>query len=325
MPDNASAPVAENAAPAGADSLKETPQPDAVETLAPDPGAVVDPKTGAPVTPDPVKTTTDAGSVAVNWKSGLSEDMRNSPLVSKFEDTHEGLGEAFKSHDNLEKLLGHEKVPIPKGLDDIEGWNRFSKAMGIPDKAEGYGLPDATIPDSMKEMTLDKNVFAGIMHAHKVHPSAVKGIWAEYQRLSIESYQKAMDGHKAGLDQTVNSLKGEWGDAYATNVELGQTVINQFSADQEMNDYLTATLSADPRGIKFLAKIGDQFAENKIGEFAIKKFSLGPDEAQGEIDKMTNDLEGPYMNTGGKFTEAEHKAAVARRDSLQASILRAKG
>ncbi len=324
--DNAAAPKGDNDAPAGAGpgsgGLIDSLPPDPETTLSPDPGAVA-PSIDTPATPPP--TSTDAGSVASNWKSGLSEDIKGSPLLKKFEDTPDGLNQAFSSHANLEQLLGHDKVPIPKDMEDIEGWNRFSKAMGIPDKAEGYGLPDANLPDSMKGITLDKDQFANVMHAHKVHPSAVTGIWKEYQRINVEEYGKAMDAHKASLNETVNRLRGDWGDAYDSNVELGQTVINKFSEDQEGNDYLTSILTQDPRGIKFLAKIGDQFAENKIGEFAMKRFSLSPDEAQVEIDSMTKDLNGPYMNTQGSHTDAEHQAAIARVDSLRASILRSKG
>jgi hypothetical protein len=260
-----------------------------------------------------------------SWKSGIGADLRNSPLLQKFEDTPEGLGKAFESHANLEKLLWHEKVPIPKDINDVEGWNRFSKAMGIPDKAEGYGLADAKLPDSMKGITIDKNKFAEIMHAHKVHPSAVKGIWQVYQEMNVQAYEAAVKEHQEKIVTAVNQLKGQWGDAYETNVELGQTVINKFSEDQEMNDYLTATLTQDPRGIKFLAKVGDQFAENKIGEFAMKKFSLAPDEAMDEFTRMSRDLEGPYMNTKGKFTPKEHQAAMDRANALLAAANRGRG
>ena len=95
-----------------------------------------------------------------SWKSQLSPDFANSATMQKFSDDKSGFNEAVKSHLSLEQLLGHEKVPIPKGQDDVEGWNRFSKAMGIPDKAELYGLPDANIPDTMKGLAFDKNKFA---------------------------------------------------------------------------------------------------------------------------------------------------------------------
>lgn len=163
------------------------------------------------------------GVTGAAWKSALRPDLANSPFAQKFEDTPDGLNKAMESYGNLEKLLGHEKVPIPKDINDVEGWNRLSKALGVPDKAEGYGLADANIPKDLAQMglTLNKNEFAEVMHAHKVPPAAVKGIWDIYQQKSIQSYKNAMAEHQKSLTDTINSLRGEWGDAYNTNVELG--------------------------------------------------------------------------------------------------------
>ena len=275
--------------------------------------------------PDPSSPVAEPMVPSMTWKDKLGTDLRGSPFMNKFDDSAEGLNKAFESHANLEKLLGHEKVPIPKGDDDVEGWNRFSKAMGIPDKAENYGLPDAKLPESLKGVTIDKNKFAEVVHAHKLTPSQAKGIWEAYQAINIDSYNKLMADHQAKLDGTVNALRGEWGDTYDVNVELGQTVINKFASDQEANDFITATLASDPRGVKFLAKIGEQFAENKIGEFQMKRFSLAPEEAQEEINKATQDINGPYMNYSGKFTEAEHQAAIDRINSLRVLINKNRG
>lgn len=262
---------------------------------------------------------------ATGWKTSLSADYKNSPLVQKFEDTPDGLNKAIESHLNLEQLLGHEKVPIPKSADDVEGWNRFSKALGIPDKAEGYGLADAKFPDTMKGLTIDKNKFAEIVHAHKLTPDQAKGLWSAYNEINIDAYGKAMEEHQKSLGETINALKGQWGDAYDTNVELGQVVINKFTENQEDNDMVTALLSQNPVGIKFLAKIGEQFAENKMGDFQIKKFSLAPEEAQAEIEKLTMDLEGPYMNVNNKFGDKEHQAAMDRVNHLYAVVNKGRG
>lgn len=270
-------------------------------------------------------TTTTTTTASPGWKSGLGTDLRNAPFMAKFEDTPEGLGKAMESYANLEKLLGHEKVPLPKGPEDKDGWARFSKALGVPDKADGYGLSDVKLPDSMKGFTIDKQRFAEVVHAHKLTPDQAKGLWKTYNDIQIDSYNRAMQDHQKSITDTINRLKGEWGDAYDTNVELGQMVINKFSDDQETNDFITSILSQDPRGIKFLAKIGDQFAENKVGEFQMKRFSLTPEEMQGEIDKMRIDMDGPYMNQKGKFTAREHQAAIDRVNHLQSQILKAKG
>ena len=281
--------------------------------------------TAAPV--DVTKTQAAApGSTTWGWKEKLSPDLKGSPLLSKFEDTPDGLGKAFSSHANLEQLLGHEKVPLPKDANDVEGWSRFNKAMGIPEKAEGYGLSEAKLPESMVKqgLTLNKTQFAEVMHKNNVHPSAVKGIWDTYQKLNVEAYNNAMTKHQEALTKTVNSLKSEWGETYQANVELGQTVINKFSADKETNDFITTVLSQDPRGIKFLARIGDQFAENKIPEFQTKRFATNPEEALEAATKLQRDLDGPYHNASGKYTAKEHDAAVEKVNSLLTLHMKAK-
>lgn len=268
------------------------------------------------VTPDGTQqdAVQDAAPTGFSWKSGLSPDLRNSPTMHKFEDSQEGLSKAIESHLSLEKLLGHEKVPIPKDANDVEGWNRFSKALGIPDKAEGYGLADVKMPESMKEMSFDKNKFAETVHAFKLTPSQAKGLWEAYTNMSLEGYKKAVESHEKKITDVVNTLRGKWGDEYETNVDLGQKVINQFSADQDMQDYLTSTLTKDPRGIEFLAKVGGQFAENKIGEFKNARFSLSPENAQAELDKILTDPNHPYLNE--KATPAEHQRAIDYVNSL---------
>jgi len=272
--------------------------------------------------------TTDAGTQATkvtgtgSWKSNLEGDIAKSPLLAKFEDTPEGLNNAFKSHAGLEKMLGHDKVPIPKGPDDVEGWSKFSKALGIPDKAEAYGLPDAKVPDNLKEITFDKQKFAEIVHSFKLTPHQAKGLWGAYQEQSLQAYSKALETHKADMAKVVNQLKSEWGDAYDGNVELGQMVINKFSSDKETADYITAVLAKEPKAIKFLARIGEQFAENKIGEFSYKRFSLSPEQAQTEIDSILRDKKHPYNDMAA--SDAEHTAAIDYVNSLYATINRAK-
>jgi len=265
------------------------------------------------------------GTEGFSWKSKLGPDLMNAPTMQKFEDTPEGLTKAVTSHLELEKMLGHEKVPIPKGPDDKDGWSRFSKAMGIPDRAEQYGLADAEIPEGMKGMGFDKQKFADVVHSHKLTPGQAKGLWEAYTTTMKESYQKVMQEHQKNMVSVVNQMRSEWGDAYDTNVELGQMVINKFAGDKETEDYITAALAKDPRGIKFLAKVGGQFAENKIGNFQSARFSLSPDQAAEELSKMKNDMNGPYMNQMNKFSSQEHDRAMARANELIAIIKKAQG
>ena len=242
--------------------------------------------------------------------------------MQKFPDTREGFNEAVKSHLSLEQMLGHEKVPIPKGDDDKEGWNRLSKALGVPDRADQYGLTDPEIPAEMKDLSFNKQKFSEVAHAHKLTPGQTKSLWEAYTTITKEAYGQSLKSMQEQMTKVVNQMRGEWGDAYEAKVELGQMVINKFSPDADTNDFITAALAKDPRGIKFLAKLGDQFAENKIGEFGYKNFSLTPDQAQQQIDEIVGNQNHPYNND--RANPAERERAIDLVNSLYASIAKAK-
>lgn len=294
------------------------------------PGTLVDnaatQEVNTPAAPAAAATTPAAPAAQApatfSWKSQLATDFANSPTMQKFPDTKEGFNEAVKSHLSLERLLGHEKVPLPKGKDDVEGWSMFKKAMGVPEKPEGYQLEDAKLPDHLKGMTFDKNKFAEVVHKTNATPEQAKELWNAYVQMNQEVYQKAVSQHKEKMTAVINQMRGEWGDAYQSKVELGQMVINKFSDSKEQNDYLNATLSADPQGIKFLAKIGEQFQENKIGDFKYQSHSKTPEEAQKEIDLIRQDPKHPYNND--KATPAERDRAIDYVNSLLGVVSKGK-
>ena len=276
-----------------------------------------------PVVENPVTPVTPEVPAAFAWKAQLPADLANSPTMKKFQDTKEGFAEAVNSHLLLEKLLGYEKVPIPKSKDDTVAWGIFSKAMGIPEKPDGYGLPDVEIPESMKGLAFDKAKFAEVVHQNKLTPEAAKGLWAAYTEMTKQAYPQATKDQQDKITGLINQMRGEWGDAYKSKVELGQMVVNKFSENQETNDFITSTLVSDPRGIKFLAKIGDQFAENKIGDFRYQRYSLTPEEAQAEWDAIKSDMKHPYNDERAPKTARD--AAIARVNELIGIARRPKG
>lgn len=264
--------------------------------------------------------TGDTGGQPFNWKGSLEPDIQNSPLVQKFNDNPEGLNNILKAHANLERLLGHEKVPIPKDDNDVEGWQRFSKAMGIPDQAEKYGLADPELPENMKdEFNFDKKQFSEVAHSLRLTPNQTKALWETYTSQAIQARNAEVKAYQDQMVKTVNELRGKWGDAYDHNVQLGQMVINKFSGgNKDVENFLTTALARDPKGVEFLSRIGSQFAENKIGEFSATRFTQSPDQAQAEYEKIMNDPKHPYMNPDA--TIQEHDQAVAYVNRLLSII-----
>lgn len=268
-------------------------------------------------------TQTETAQESFSWKTHLNSDYANSPMLKAFPDNKEGMNDAMKSYFEAQKLIGGEKVVLPKGPDDVEGHNRLAKALGVPDKAEQYGLEDPKLPDQLKQLAFDKNKFAEIVHAHKLTPGQAKGLWKAYTEMMGETYQKVVQTKEQELTQVKNQLRSEWGDGYESKVELGQLVINKFSSDKDMQDFVTASILSNPMGAKFLSKIGEQFQENKIGEFAYKNFSLTPDQAQAEIDAIVKDPKDPYNDD--KANPRERQKRIDYVNSLYEAIAKSRG
>lgn len=256
------------------------------------------------------------------WKNNLTPDLKGSPMVGKFSDDATGLAKALESYANLEKLLGHEKVPVPKDLNDKEAWDRFSKAFSIPDKPDGYKLDDPQLPEEMKGLSFDKAKFAEVVHGLKLTPAQAKGLWETYNKIQMDTYTNHLKGLETKVNDAITSLRNEWGQSFDVNVQLGQTVIDKFADSQEAKDYITATLVKDPMGAKFLAKIGEQFAENKVPDFQVKRFSVDPSQAMEEIQSIIRNPDHPYNSP--KATDAEHEKAVEYVNSLYKVVNRLK-
>jgi len=296
-----------------------TPPPTALDRNDDPAGSSIEPE--AAITPPATPEATPPADT-FSWKGQLSADMKNSTVVSKFDDTPDGLAKAVESHANLERLLGHEKVPIPKGDDDHAGWHRFHKAMGVPETPDGYKLPDIAIPEEMTALAFNKKDFADAIHGYGLTPKQADGVWGKYTEVLKSAYANHLQKAEEGAVQTRNEMLGEWGEAYEANVELGQLVINKFSSDKGTEDFITAQLGSHPMGIKFLAKIGSQFSEAKVGEFGQHRFAKTPDEAESEIARIMGDMNHPYMND--KAPGKERTEAINYVNSLYASIAKSK-
>ena len=284
----------------------------------------VTPVVDNPVIPDAPPAAPAKQAADFSWKSRLLPDYAGSPTIQLFPDTVEGFNDAVKSHLGLVRLVGNEKVPIPRGKDDVLGREVFNKALGVPDSPDGYVLKDANMPESMKGLTFDKATFAKTIHAQHLTPDQANGLWEAYTKMTEQTYANALKAHQDKMTQMGNELRQEWGDAYKSKVDLGQMVINKFFTDsKEMEDWWTATVLSNPHGIKGLEKLGQQFTENKIGEFKYQRHSLSPDEAQREIDSIRNDPTHPYSNP--KATERDHEQAVKFVNSLYAVVKNSKG
>lgn len=259
-----------------------------------DPDPAGNPPAGAPPAGDPPAGTPPAGSppagtppAAKQWYDSLTDpDIKNNPIVTKYKT----VDDLVKGHLNLQQLMGHEKVPIPKDENDIEAIKLFDKVRGVPESIEGYELDNPEPLPGMDKMVFGTDEFKAMAHKHRLTPEQAKGIQGDYVAMLKAIHEQMNKDYTEAVTNSKNQLQKDWGMAYDSNVRLAQAVMNKFTASKEEFDALNAKLGTDPVALRFLAKLGGQFKEGSLGDFnAPSSFTKTPTEAKAEYDKIMND------------------------------------
>ena len=125
---------------------------------------------------DPVEENLDPGAGATEgaaWYANLNSDFNNHPSIQKFNDVN-GLAKSYLS---LEKMMGQDKIVMPKDDNDIEGWNSMYSRLGVPETSDGYGLvqPEG-VPEGLQDAQMDVKAFADVAKEFNLTPKQAKGL-----------------------------------------------------------------------------------------------------------------------------------------------------
>jgi len=242
--------------------------------------------TGTPPAPAPVPQNP-------TWSDSVKDaDTRTWLGTKNFPDAET----AFKSHRNLESLMGADKagrtVMMPKDDGDAEGWKQLNAKLGVPETADGYKLPVPEGEDPEFSKTASK-----WFHEAGVRPAAANKIaerWNAWAKEQVTAIDAEVD---ARVDREMKSLDAEWGDKAQENNQLALRGLNAFLKDAGIPDddaaantikTLKRELGAD-KLIKFFKKIGDAMAESTFAGSDNKGgFSQSVKSAQDRIREITD-------------------------------------
>lgn len=163
-----------------------------------------------------------------------------------------------KGYMNLEKLLGREKVPVPVGDDDEEGWQRWYAATGRPDSPDKYEFERPTLPDGLPyDEDLEKS-FRTYAHVNGLSPKQARNIHDAFVKTQSERHASWQQNQKQASSQAEQALRREYGAKYEQAVGQAKSALAQY-ADPEYYRYLEETGQGnDPRVIRAWIKVGQE-------------------------------------------------------------------
>mgnify|MGYP001318754791 FL=1 len=261
------------------------------------------------VAPQPVAQETVLGpseSDNQDWKSTLSEDLRNDPTLKNFKDV-ESLA---KTVVHQQKQMGN-RIPIPKTPEEhMEVYNK----LGRPETADKY---EVAVPETHTEYIGEDqiNQFKNVAHNIGLNNEQVKQL-IDFQVKNIDAQAQRYQTDIAVQKQhTEESLKKEWGHEYDMNVRNARRAL-QVYGDPEITELMNGEAGNIPAVVKMFARLGKDVTEDMAQNTLNNNLATSPLDAQQEITDIMDDGEHPYHN--GKHRE--HLQAVEHMRQLHEKV-----
>ena len=232
-----------------------------------------------------------------NWKDSLPEEIRNDPSLETIQD----IPNLAKSYVNAQKLVGADKVILPKGEEDVDGWNRVFEKLGRPESPDKYTIEP---PENLKNIPELEKGFRELAHKQGLNNKQVKDLYNWYEGQVTEASAKA----QAERESALVALKTEYGSDYEKHIDNAKKAAVLYGGE-DFKAYLdNSGLGNDPTIIKFLAKVGALTKEDSV-----KGTPAAPaTNVQEEINKIINDKNSAYHD---RFAPG-HAAMVAKVTEL---------
>ena len=234
-----------------------------------------------------------------DWKSTLSDDLKNDPTLSNFKDV-ESLA---KTVVHQQKVLG-SRIPIPKT--DEEKMEVYNK-LGRPETADKY---EVSIPTDYKQYMPEEQVnqFKNVAHSIGLNNEQVNAL-IEYQKNTIDYELKNQPARfDAGRKQSEQTLKEEWGYDYDKNVAKAKRAMAVYG-DDDIKQLLSTTEAGNhPAVIKMFARLGEDITEDMAKNTQNNTLAVSALDAEQEITDIFDDPDHPYHDPKHRA----HNAAVER-------------
>jgi len=201
------------------------------------------------------------GSTQQQQQVGFTE--RPEWLPEKFwVDGKPAFDQLATSYKGLEQLLGKKAnaIVIPGEGSKPEEIAAFRKALGVPEKPDGYQLKPEQLPDGVQVREENLAKFAAIAHEHNVTPAAMKQIIGAMVEIQAADAKSAEDAAQAEGAQAVETLKNElWkGQDFVANLKLAERAARTFGIDPKSPGL------SDPYVVAGLVKAAKQISEGKL-------------------------------------------------------------
>ena len=243
----------------------------------------------------PIETPAEAASGSGSrseFLQQLPEQIRDHPSLQSIND----VGNLGLSFVNAQRLIGADKLPLPKNPTEEDLSNIYSK-LGRPDEPSGYALQ----ADGQTLSETDVNTVSDIFHKLGLTKQQASGV-IDFYKSSVQQTTEAMSKDAAQQKTEIEQkLKAEWGADYDAKVDEASKAVTDIAGEELLKMVLQdgTKVGNHPVFIKAFANFADfkksVTKEDTISENAVN-YRMSPVDAQARIDAIMQDKTHAYWN-----------------------------
>jgi hypothetical protein len=207
----------------------------------------------APVAPVAEAVTENVGEKV--WRDILPEELKNDPSIIKYA----SIEDLAKGHQHLMKTIGSDKISIPDKHATPDDWKALFNRLGNPEKLEEY---DVKVND---ESGLDGDFvdwYKQTAHELGVLPHQAQDLINKFVDRNTEFANGMKAEMETSLNETVSSLKQEWGQAFDHKVNAAQRAVKEIGGEELAKALDRTGAGNDPAVIKTFARVAEFLKED---------------------------------------------------------------
>jgi hypothetical protein len=221
----------------------------------------------------------DTGHAQNDWVSGLTPDLKQLVETKGYKTP----ADVVQAYAHAQRAIGADKIPMPK--DGV--WDDVARSkLGIPKSAEGYQLRRPDLPQGVTYDEAFEKAALPVAHKLGLTPHQVQGLLDFYAGHQGQTFQSAVRGRGDEEAQSIGHLQQEWGQGYDAKVAQAARAARYFGGQSLINFLNESGMGNNTELVRAFAKIGSMMTEDTLKIGKAQGFSLTPDEARREANKL---------------------------------------
>jgi len=223
--------------------------------------------------------------------------------------------DTIKGYSELEKLVGHEKIAMPK-KDKDGNWEkgeieRVMMQLGKPKDAKEY-KESATfkLPANVPAGDKFTENFKVLAHKAGLLPHQYATMMDGFAEMTGQTLGAKKELDEKSYNESMLNLRAKWGLAYDQKAKLANAILANYSADPDKSAEIIKKYGNDPAIIELLANVGDNMSEESLARANMSATFLDPAAAKLEIAKINETRSKELMDA----THPQHTYWVNKRE-----------